>query len=63
MVLLLGIVDAPLGAAVPLEGGPLVSVLTGRRLLSLHPGRPGLHRRLLLEAAAAVFVRGYTLFG
>lgn len=57
VLLLLGIVDAPLGAAVPLERGPLVSVLARRRLLGLNPRRLGLHRRLLLEAAAAVFLR------
>ena len=57
VLLLLGIVDAPLRAAVPLERGPLVSVLARRSLLILHPRSLGLHRRLLLEAAAAVFMR------
>ena len=55
VLLLLG--DAPLGATIPLERGLLVSVLARRHLVGLHPRRLGLHRRLLLEAAAAVFMR------
>ena len=55
VLLLLG--DAPLGATVPLERGLLVSVLARRQLVGLYPQRLGLHSRLLLEAAAAVFMR------